>query len=61
MNEAVPPPAPQNPQVPIEERAMANVEIRAIIHSLTQVFATQVSMDARVQVNPNTSTTASRI
>ena len=40
VNEVVPPPAPQNPQVPIEERAMANVEIRAIIHSLTQVLST---------------------
>ena len=58
MNEAVPPPAPQNPQVPIEERAMANVEIRAIIHSLTQVLATHVFRDTRVKVNHNTSTTA---
>ncbi|XP_049354661.1 uncharacterized protein LOC125819236 [Solanum verrucosum] len=40
---------------------MSNVEIRSAIHNLTQVLATQVARDARVQVNPNASTTASRI
>ena len=52
MNEAVPPPAPQNPYVPIEEGAMSNIEIRASIHSLKQVLATKLSSDSRVQVNP---------
>ena len=58
MNKANPPPTPQNPQVPIEEGAMSNVEIRDAIHSLTQLLATQ---SCRVQVNPNSSTTISRI
>ncbi|KAH0661557.1 hypothetical protein KY284_026488 [Solanum tuberosum] len=40
---------------------MSNVEIRSAIHKLTQVLATQVARDARVQVNPNASTTTSRI
>ncbi|XP_015068927.1 uncharacterized protein LOC107013559 [Solanum pennellii] len=40
---------------------MSNVEIRSTIHSLTQVFSTQVDKDARVQMNPNAKTTASRI
>ncbi|TMX05034.1 hypothetical protein EJD97_003169, partial [Solanum chilense] len=61
LNESVPPQAPQNPQVPIEEGAMYNVEIRSAIHSLTQVLATQVARDTRVQVNPNDNTPASRI
>ena len=51
----------QNPQVPIQEGVMSNVEIRSAIHNLTQVLATQVARDIRVQVNPNASTTASRI
>uniref|UniRef100_M1DTA6 Uncharacterized protein n=1 Tax=Solanum tuberosum TaxID=4113 RepID=M1DTA6_SOLTU len=38
VNEAVPPQAPQNPQVPIEEGAMSNVEIGSAIHNLTQVW-----------------------
>ena len=61
MNEAVPPQAPQNPQVPTEEGAMSSIEIKSTIYSLTQVLATLVARDARVQVNPNASTTASRI
>ncbi|TMX01860.1 hypothetical protein EJD97_023393, partial [Solanum chilense] len=60
LNEEVPPQAPQNPQVPIDEGAMSNVEIRSSIHSLMQMLATQVSRDTRVQVNPNANTTASR-
>ncbi|XP_049349486.1 uncharacterized protein LOC125814080 [Solanum verrucosum] len=52
VNEAVPPQAPQNRQVPIEEGAMSNVEIRSAIHNLTQVLATQVARDARVKVFP---------
>ena len=40
---------------------MSNLEITSTIHSLTQVLATQVDKDARVQVNPNAKTTASRI
>ena len=52
---------PQNPQVPIEEWAMSNVEIRLAIHSLTQVLTTQVARDARVQVNLYANTTTSRI
>ena len=42
---AVPFQAPQNPQVPFEEGAMSNVEIKANIHSLTQVLGTQVDRD----------------
>ena len=61
LNEAVLPQVPQNLQVPIEEGAMSNVEIRSAIHSLTQVFATEFSRDTRVQVNPNVNTTPSRI
>ena len=57
VNEVVPPQALQTPQVPIEERAMSKVEIREAIHSLTQVLTTQVARDARVQVDPNASTT----
>ena len=60
-NEVVPPLAPRNPQGPIEEGSMSNVEIRVSIHSLTQVLASQVARVARVQVNPNTSSTVSRI
>lgn len=56
-----PPPSPQNPQVPIEEEVMSNVEIRAVIHSLTQVLATQVARDSMVKVNPKSSTTTSMI
>ena len=58
VNEVVPPQTPQNPQVLIIEGSMSNVEIRSAIYSLTQVFSTQVSRDARVQVNPNANTTA---
>ncbi|XP_069152730.1 uncharacterized protein [Solanum lycopersicum] len=61
FNEAVPPQVPHNPQVSIEEGAMSNVDIRSAIHILTQVLATQVSRDARVQVNSNVNTNASRI
>ena len=41
FNEAVPPQDPQNPQVPIGEADMSNVEITLAIHRLTQVWATQ--------------------
>ncbi|XP_049369896.1 uncharacterized protein LOC125834788 [Solanum verrucosum] len=61
VNEEVPSQAPQNPQFSNEEGVMSNVEIRSAIHNLTQVLTTQVSRDARVQVNPNASTTTSRI
>ena len=61
LNQVIPPQAPQKYQVPIEEGAMSNVEIRSAIHSLTQVLATQFSRDTRVQVNPNVNTTPSRI
>ena len=57
MNEAVPRPAPQNPQVPINEGATSNVEIRVDIHTLTQVCATKVSRDTRFQLVPSASTT----
>ena len=61
VNEAVPPQAPQNPQVRIEEGVMSDVEIRDAIHNFTQVLSTQVSRDSRVQENPYSSTTTSRI
>ena len=53
--------APQNPQVPIEEGTMSNVEIGSAIHSLSQVFTIEVARDTRVKVNPMANTTASRI
>ena len=59
--EGIPPIAPQNPQDPIKEGAMSNVDIRAAIHSLTQVLATQVSRDTRVQANPRSNATTLRI
>ena len=40
---------------------MSNVETRSAIHNLTQVLATQVARDTRVQVNPNDNTAASGI
>ena len=61
MNEAVTPKDHQNPQVPIKEGSMSNVEIRSAIHSLIQVFATKVARDAWVKVNPNASIIPSRI
>lgn len=61
FNEAVHPQAPQNPQVPFEEGAMSNIEIRSAIHCLTQVLASHVCMDTSVQVNPYANTTASTI
>ena len=48
LNEAVPLKAPQNPQVPIKEGPMSNVEIKSAIHMLTQVLASQVARDAMV-------------
>ena len=48
VNIVVAPLASQNPQVPIEEGAMSNMEIRASIHSLTQVLVTQFARDSRV-------------
>ena len=53
VNEEVTPPTPQNPQVPIEEGAISNVDIRAVIHRFNKVFATQVCRNTRVQVIPN--------
>ena len=47
FDEAVHPQAPQNPQVPTEEGALSNVDIRPSIHSLTHVSSTQVARDAR--------------
>ena len=41
---------------------MSTVEIKgSYFHILSLVLATQVSSDTKVQVNPNTSTTSSRI
>ena len=42
MNDVVFSQAWQNPKVPIEKGVMHNVEIKAIIHSLTQALNTQV-------------------
>ena len=57
MDETVSPHAPQIPQAPFDKSVMSNVEIRFSIHSLTQVLATHVSWDYRVQVNPDAFTT----
>ena len=56
VNEAVPPQAVENPQVPIENEAMSTFYIRGTIKSLTQVLDCKVSWDTRVQVNTNDST-----
>ncbi|TMX00127.1 hypothetical protein EJD97_001356 [Solanum chilense] len=61
VNVLVPPQAPQNPQVPIEEGFMSNVEITTAIQSITQVLATQVTRETTVQVNPNARITDSMI
>ena len=58
MKEAVPPQAHQNSEVPIEETAMLNVEIKSAFYRLTQVLATQFARNTRVQVYPNPNTTA---
>ena len=52
FNDVVPPQAPQNPQIPIEEGATSNMYIRSSIQTVTQVLTNQVANDARVQVNP---------
>ena len=57
LNEAVPPQTHRNPQLPIEQGVMSNVEIRSSYHSLIQLLSTKVFRDAKVQVNPNANNT----
>lgn len=52
---------PQVPQYPNYEMAIKNIVIKSSFQTLTQDLMAQVAMDARVQVNPNVSTTSSRI
>ena len=53
MSEAVPSQDPQNPKVHIEEGVMSDIDLKASIHTLNQVLATQVAKDTTVQVNLN--------
>ena len=55
------PSSSSNPQVPIKEGDMSNVERREDIHWLNQVLSTNVDRDTKGQVNPKAKTTNSRI
>ena len=51
----------KNPQVPIEEGVVSNVETREAITRFTQVMAIHVTRGNKVKINPNDNTTISRI
>jgi len=75
VNEEIPHQAPQDPQVPNDERDMTNAEIRVALQTLTQLTTTQIeavtiqaqaitaqaNREVGPRVNPNVNTMSSRL